>query len=61
VVGENALVGVGAVVTKDVPPGAVVVGNPARVIKHIRDLRCAVSGQSPYLHLLGVGEEDTPT
>jgi acetyltransferase-like isoleucine patch superfamily enzyme len=32
-VGENALVGAGSVVTKNVPPGAVVAGNPARAIK----------------------------
>ncbi|MCX8089457.1 MAG: N-acetyltransferase [Verrucomicrobiae bacterium] len=32
-IGENALVGAGSVVTKDVPPGAVVAGNPARIIK----------------------------
>lgn len=32
-VGENALVGAGSVVTKNVPPGAVVAGNPARTIK----------------------------
>lgn len=32
IIGENALVGAGAVVTHDVAPGAVVVGNPARVI-----------------------------
>jgi acetyltransferase-like isoleucine patch superfamily enzyme len=31
-IGENALVGAGSVVTKNVPPGAVVAGNPARVI-----------------------------
>jgi UDP-2-acetamido-3-amino-2,3-dideoxy-glucuronate N-acetyltransferase len=29
-VGEGAMVGAGSVVTKDVPPGAVMVGNPAR-------------------------------
>ncbi|MGB7769551.1 MAG: acyltransferase [Verrucomicrobiia bacterium] len=34
-IGENALVGAGSVVTKDVPAGAVVAGNPARVKKLI--------------------------
>lgn len=34
-IGENALVGAGSVVTKDVPANTVVVGNPAKVIKEI--------------------------
>jgi len=38
VIGENALVGAGSVVVKDVAPGAVVVGNPARVIKNVNKL-----------------------
>ena len=32
-IGEKALVGAGAVVTKDVLPGMTVVGNPARILK----------------------------
>lgn len=34
-IGRNAMVGAGAVVTKDVPDGAVVVGNPAKIIGYI--------------------------
>ncbi len=33
IIGENAMVGAGAVVTKDVPDNAIVVGNPARLIR----------------------------
>ena len=32
-IGENAIVGAGSVVTKDVPPRAVVAGNPARILR----------------------------
>lgn len=34
-IGENAIVGAGSVVTKDVPPNAIVAGVPARIIKKI--------------------------
>jgi acetyltransferase-like isoleucine patch superfamily enzyme len=34
-VGENALVGAGSVVTKNVPPSAIVAGNPAKVLRYI--------------------------
>jgi acetyltransferase-like isoleucine patch superfamily enzyme len=32
-IGERAMVGAGSVVTKDVPPGSTVAGNPARIVK----------------------------
>jgi acetyltransferase-like isoleucine patch superfamily enzyme len=32
-IGENAMIGAGSVVTADIPPGAVVAGNPARVMR----------------------------
>ena len=35
VIGRNAMVGAGAVVAADVPDGAVVVGNPAKIIKWV--------------------------
>ena len=34
-VGEKAIVGAGSVVTKDVPPGVIVAGNPARVRRNV--------------------------
>ncbi|HEY8703308.1 MAG TPA: acyltransferase [Gaiellaceae bacterium] len=36
-IGEEAFVGAGAVVTKDVPPRMLVVGNPARVLRAVND------------------------
>ena len=34
-IGENAIVGTGSVVTKDIPDNCIAVGNPAKVIRQI--------------------------
>jgi len=34
-IGENAIVGAGSVVTKDVPPNVIVVGNPAKFLRFV--------------------------
>ena len=36
-IGERAIVGAGSVVTRDVPPGTIVAGNPARVLRSVPD------------------------
>jgi len=36
-IGENAIVGAGSVVTKDVPANSIVAGNPARVLRQIEE------------------------
>src|SRR5467141_1017000 len=36
-IGENAIVGAGSVVTKDVPASAIVAGNPARVLRFVTE------------------------
>ena len=40
-IGEYALVGAGACVTKNVPPRTVVTGHPAQVTKKIEELKCS--------------------
>lgn len=58
VIGEYALVGAGSVVTKDVPPHGLVVGNPARLIGYVckcgMRLKAKTSGKHRCSHC---GEE----
>ena len=49
-IGEGSLVGAGSVVVHDVPAGAVVAGNPARVIKQVSELTCSPGWfERPYV------------
>jgi acetyltransferase-like isoleucine patch superfamily enzyme len=48
IIGENSLVGAGSVVVKDVPPRALVVGSPARVIGDVDSLECPFNIVKPY-------------
>ncbi len=48
--GAYSVIGSGAVITKDIPAGSVVVGNPGRVICSIHDLKCETGLiDAPYL------------
>jgi acetyltransferase-like isoleucine patch superfamily enzyme len=50
VIGENSLIGAGSVVTKNIPPNSVAAGSPAKVIKHIDELKCYPGFfEKPYL------------
>lgn len=42
-IGERALIGSGSVVTRDIPPGMVAYGNPARVTCSVDELECVVT------------------
>jgi acetyltransferase-like isoleucine patch superfamily enzyme len=43
-VGQNAIIGAGSVVTKDVPADSTVAGNPARIISHPIDIKRSHAG-----------------
>jgi acetyltransferase-like isoleucine patch superfamily enzyme len=48
-IGENAIVGAGSVVTKDVPPNTIVAGNPARIFRTIEFLTHPQNGELQYV------------
>jgi len=52
-IGRSAMIGAGSVVTKDVPPNAVVAGNPARIISY-----CETNPAEPALEPLSSGGRD---
>lgn len=45
-VGENAIVGAGSVVTRDVPANSIVAGNPAKVLRYLEEGKEAVRGHA---------------
>ena len=52
IIGEYAVIGAGSVVTKNIPDGTVVYGNPAEVKGDIDDVTCHTGlGEKPYSHI----------
>ena len=59
VIGENAIVGAGSVVTRDVPPNVIVAGNPAKVLRAVpsKDHGAKRNGNIPFVDLLTPHQE----
>jgi acetyltransferase-like isoleucine patch superfamily enzyme len=59
-VGENSIVGAGAVVTKDVPPNVIVAGNPARVVKKLDPKKIILLGEWEKKRMMAQAEAAAP-
>lgn len=57
-IGANAMVGAGAVVTRSVPPNAVVIGNPAKIISYVDAARTDASSPTALAQTVGVYPTD---
>jgi len=53
-IGENSIIGAGSVVREDVPPNAVVIGNPAKVVKYLDPERIVKFGDRDKINLIGM-------
>ena len=51
-IGDNCVIGAGSVVTRDIPPNVVAVGNPCRVLREIRE-----TDRETYRHGRKIPEE----
>lgn len=55
-IGKRAVIGAGSVVTKDIPPFEVWVGNPAHFLKRVAEVECSLKGKVhyPYKEFWGI-------
>jgi acetyltransferase-like isoleucine patch superfamily enzyme len=58
-IGSNAMVGAGSVVTRSVPPNAIVAGNPAKIVGYVDSQEAIVSGKSAGAIALDIGAHAT--
>jgi len=52
-IGENAILGAGSVITKDVPPNTIVAGNPAKILRKIKEQGKKPDRQGSTIKALG--------
>lgn len=60
-IGQNAMVGAGAVVTRSVPPNAIVVGNPAQITGYANGSASTTVATPPHPHSIIDSQPAAPT